>query len=107
MSNRTDEQENLRIGRLLQDAREAKRITQDEIAESIGMSKNHISKIERGLSKASITVMEAYCRKLDMTPNEILGYRDEDIPKDLKRAILKLTEKQRIQLIEILKIIQS
>ena len=108
MSNRTDEQENARIGYLLQVAREAKKVTQEEIAQTANLTKNHISKIERGQSKASVSVLLSYCKKLDMSPDEILRYDNgEEIPEELKRLIMKLSTKQRQQLTDILKITQS
>lgn len=47
-------------------------VTQKEIAEHTGLSKNHISAIERGMSKASVELLLGYCEVLEMNPNEIL-----------------------------------
>lgn len=42
-----------------------------------GLTKNHISAVERGVSQASIKMLLGYCKKLNMTPNEILEFHNE------------------------------
>ena len=75
MGNKTNEDLNLKIGILLQRAREGKNITQKEIAEYTGYSKNHISAVERGVCKASVELLLGYCALLDVEPNKILDYK--------------------------------
>lgn len=72
VSNKTNPDKNFEIGLLLQQARESKHIRQREIAEHTGLSKNHISDVERGLSKASVELLLGYCEVLGMDPNEVL-----------------------------------
>ena len=89
-------EENVRIGRMLKAAREQKQVYQSEMADAIGITKNHISALERGVNKASIDVLLGYCQKLDMTPNEILGFDTEEIliPK-LKNLLSGTTKAQQ------------
>ena len=47
--------ENIQIGRLLQQARENKKVLQSEMVEPCDLTKNHISAVERGVSQASIS----------------------------------------------------
>lgn len=54
MANRIIDEENVKIGRLLQNARESHGVLQSELCEATGLTKNHISAVERGVSKASI-----------------------------------------------------
>ena len=75
MSNRTDMSNNIAIGQLLKNARTEKGVTQEEMSIAIDVSKNHISAIERGRCKASVEMLMGYCTKLQMTPNDILGYK--------------------------------
>ena len=75
MGNKTNEDLNLKIGLLLQKAREDKNVTQKEIAEYTGYSKNHISAVERGVCKASVELLLGYCDLLDVEPNIILDYK--------------------------------
>ncbi len=107
MSNKSDIKENEKIGAQLQKAREMKKVTQEEMAEAAGLTKNHISKIERGLSKASIATLNAYCQKLEMTPNEVLEYPQDKIPMELAKLVTSLTKEQQGQLADILKIIKK
>ncbi|MCR4801396.1 MAG: helix-turn-helix domain-containing protein [Lachnospiraceae bacterium] len=57
MPNKSDIESNIRIGKLLQIARESRKMSQAALAKQIGMSTNHISAIERGASKASIDTL--------------------------------------------------
>ena len=75
MGNKTNEDLNIKIGILLQRAREGKNITQKEIAEYTGYSKNHISAVERGVCKASIELLLGYCEIINVDPNTILDYK--------------------------------
>lgn len=59
MANRTIDEENVKIGRLLQDARESHGVLQSELCEATGLTKNHISAVERGVSKDSIHMLSA------------------------------------------------
>lgn len=98
--------ENIRVGGLLQAARKSKGITQDELAKKIGMAKNHISAIERGAHKASIDTLLGYCKILEYTPNEILGYgKERSIQPDLRMLLLDMSEEQQEKLLQILQIV--
>ena len=107
MANRTDTEANTRIGRMLQSARESKDVTQQEMADAIDMSKNHISAIERGQNKAPISMLLGYCKKLHMTPNEILGYYDGKILPELKKLLGSLDETDQHKIYEMSRIFKS
>ena len=64
MANKTNKELNIQIGQMLQTARENRRITQDEVARTIGMSKQHLSAVERGVNKASVEMLLGYCKAL-------------------------------------------
>ena len=66
MANKTREEANRRIGQLLQEALESREVLQSEMSESCGPSKNHISAVERGVSKASIDMLLSYCDRLKL-----------------------------------------
>ncbi len=100
----TDE-ENARIGELLQKARESKKVLQSEMTEVTGLTKNHISAVERGLNKASIKMLLGYCEKLDMTPDEILGYTDENgIIPELRNMLGRMDEDKQRRIIQMIKL---
>lgn len=107
MSNKSNQDENARIGHLLKSAREARRVSQAEIAQATGMSKNHISAIERGISKASVELLLGYCCKLDMTPNELLGLSGNEILPNLQNALAKMSHAEQVKVLALIKLMQS
>ena len=107
MSNKSNEQENKRIGRLLQYARETHKLLQSDMVESTGLSKNHISAVERGVSKPSIEMLLGYCEKLEMTPNDILGYTVDGIIPELQIELVKMDRNQQEKVVEIVKILNK
>ena len=92
---------------MLQSARESKQITQQEMADAVDISKNHISAIERGQNKAPISMLLGYCKKLNLTPNEILGFYDGDMLPELKKLIESMDKTEQQKLYEMAKIMRS
>lgn len=76
MENRTIDEENIKIDKLLQDTRKSHGVLQSELCEATKLTKNHISAVERGISKSSISMLLAYCEKIGIIPNNILGYSE-------------------------------
>lgn len=107
MANKTNEEANRRIGQLLQEARESREVLQSEMSESCGLSKNHISAVERGVSKASIDMLLSYCDRLKMTPNEVLRYDKDNILPELKTLVTSMSEEQQQKVFQILKLISE
>lgn len=98
--NRTDAESNTIIGHMLQAAREQAGVTQKAMQDSTKLTKNHISAVERGESKASVQMLLGYCDKLGVTPNDILGYNsDANILPELASLIASLTEDQQQKLL--------
>ena len=50
--------ENFKIGALIHDARIEKGMTQDQLAEKVGMTKSYISKIENNIKEARISTLQ-------------------------------------------------
>lgn len=69
---------NKEIAKKIQNARKIADITQDEMATSMGGSKNHISALERGVNKITLQAFLVYCVKCGKSPNEILGWASEE-----------------------------
>jgi putative transcriptional regulator len=51
--------------------REQKKITQEELASAVGVSRVHISKIENGNGMPSFKVLSAIAKKLDVKIDDI------------------------------------
>ena len=107
MANKSNEEENKRIGRMLAYAREAHRLLQADMMDTTGLTKNHISALERGVSKPSVETLLGYCKKLDTTPNEILGFNDDKIITELQIELSKMDRKQQETILEIVKILNK
>ena len=107
MANKSNEEENIRIGRLLAYARENHRLLQSDLTEATGLTKNHISALERGVSKPSVETLLGYCKRLDTTPNDILGFNEEKILPELQIELTKMDKRQQEQILEIVKILNK
>lgn len=63
---------NVRVGGNIQQLREERHYTQEELSEKIGVSPNHLSAIERGVSGISLELLEKLCQVLSTTADYIL-----------------------------------
>lgn len=63
---------NVRVGRNIQRLREEHHYTQEELSEKIGVTPNHLSAIERGVSGISLDLLEKLCQVLTVTADHIL-----------------------------------
>ena len=107
MSNKSNSEANIRIGRMLQSARESRKVTQLEMSKATDMSKNQISAIECGQSKASVELLLGYCKKLDMTPNDMLGFYDGEILPELKELLTKMTADEQRKIVSMIHLMNS
>lgn len=63
---------NKRIGFNIRTARENARYTQEQLSEIIGVTPNHLSAIERGVSGASLEIIEKLCSLLGISADYLL-----------------------------------
>ncbi len=63
---------NVRVGGNIQRLREEHHYTQEELSEKIGVTPNHLSAIERGVSGISLELLEKLCEVLSVTADHIL-----------------------------------
>ncbi|MBO5339849.1 MAG: helix-turn-helix transcriptional regulator [Oscillospiraceae bacterium] len=63
---------NVQIGTNIQVARETAGYTQEKLSELIGLTPNHLSAIERGVSGASLEVLEKLCLLLNISADFLL-----------------------------------
>ena len=78
------------IGKVCQQYRLKNHLTQNEVAELIGVEPRHISQIERGLSKGSIDTLIKLCNAYKITPDIILYDLLDD---EVKNAVSIYDEK--------------
>lgn len=64
------------IGKFISAKRREKNLTQEQLAERLGVSNKTISKWENGKCLPDYSVIEALCRELSVTVAELLGGQD-------------------------------
>ena len=84
-----------KIGKFIAESRKGKKLTQEELAEKLGITKNAVSKWERGLCLMDMSLLKPLSDILDVSINEILAgekIETKDIEKKSEENIIKLTE---------------
>ena len=78
------------IGSFIAEKRRAKNLTQEQLAELLGVSNKTISKWETGKSIPDYSVVELLCKELNITIPELLAGKDntsESIPEYTKEQV--------------------
>ena len=60
-----------KIGKFIANCRKDKKLTQEQLAEKLNISKNAVSKWERGLNLPDVSIMQELCKILGITLNEL------------------------------------
>jgi len=60
-----------KIGKFIAEKRKEKKLTQEQLAEKLSISKNAVSKWERGLNLPDVSIMQDLCKILNITLNEL------------------------------------
>ena len=84
-----------KIGKFIAKQRKLKELTQEELAEKLGISKNAVSKWERGLCLMDMSLLKPLSEILGVNVNEILAgekIKEKDLEKKSEENIIKLTE---------------
>ena len=95
----------LAFGQRLQRFREQAKVTQLEIAEASGMTKNYISSIERGVHKCNAQTFIVYAKKCGISLDEIAGLTEEHrlIP-ELRQLLSVMNDEQQQKIVDMIKI---
>ena len=84
-----------KIGKFIALTRKRVNLTQEELAEKLGVSKNAVSKWERGLCLMDMSLLKPLSEILGVNVNEILAgekIKEKDLEKKSEENIIKLTE---------------
>jgi transcriptional regulator with XRE-family HTH domain len=80
------------IGKRIQEQRKLKKLTQDNLSEIVGISKNYLSEVERGNKEAGVVTFANIAKALDVPADLLL----RDIVDSGKPFVLNdLTEKMK------------
>ena len=63
--------EQIKIGKFISEKRKETNLTQEQLAEKLNISKNAVSKWERGLNLPDVSIMQDLCKILGFTLNEL------------------------------------
>ena len=87
---------NVLIGTNIQLAREQAGYTQEKLSELVGLTPNHLSAIERGVSGASLEVLQKLCPILGVSADYLLFGRTaaDDETLSLARAFMGVDPKR-------------
>ena len=87
-----------KIGKFIAENRKDKGLTQEALAEKLGISTNAVSKWERGLSFPDISLFKKICSELDISIEELInGEKSKNTESKDKAIIASLEEKTKIE----------
>lgn len=82
------------IGKRIQDLRKSKKMSQEQVAEKMGISPKYLSSIERGKENPTLDTFIKLAESLNVELSEIFNYTGEKSPKELKLFISNLIKSQ-------------
>lgn len=78
------------IGNRIRQYREKKKLTQKQLADTIGVSNSRVSNWEKGINRPDADIIADICRALDVSPSVLLDVRlSTDELNDKERKIIK------------------
>ena len=95
----------MELGQRLQMYRESAKVTQLEMSEFCGVSKNYLSAVERGINKVNAKVLIGYSQKLNVSMDTLAGIAPEgSILPELQQVLTSMDEQQQQKVLQIVKI---
>lgn len=97
--------EALQFGQMLQHYRESAKVTQQEIADATGLTKNYISSIERGVHKCNAQTFIIYAKKCGVSLDEMAGLVPKSkLNRNLIKKISEMSEDEQERALKILEL---
>lgn len=87
----------MKIGEIIRKYRKEKNLTQEEMANRLGVTAPAVNKWENGNSMPDITLIAPICRLLDITPDILLSFQEELTVEEISLFIRELNEKLNIE----------
>ena len=96
-----------RFGQMLQTYRERAKVTQQDIADATGLTKNYISSIERGVHKCNAQTFIVYAKKCGASLDEMAGLEEKPVVNhDLLQLISQMSAEDQTRAYQILKLMR-
>ncbi len=80
------------IGSRIQEIRNKKGITQDQLSEKVGISSKYLSSIERGKENPTLKTILKLARSLDVKPDEFFTHLEIEDPAKRKSIIIEMLD---------------
>lgn len=97
------------VGQRIKEAREAKGLTQEDLAAIVDMSPTHISVIERGLKVAKLDTFVAIANALDVSADvlliDVVVQSTNGATNELAEIIAKLPVKEKRKILKAVKVL--
>lgn len=97
------------VGQSIKEAREAKGLTQEDLAAIVDLSPTHVSVIERGLKVAKLDTFVAIANALDVSADSLLidvvTQSTTGVANELSELLMKLPLKEKRKILKAVKIL--
>lgn len=86
-----------KTGKFIAECRKNKKMTQEQLAEKIGVTRKSISRWENGISMPDYSVLDILCKTLNISINELYYGKklDKENYKETSENIIKLYVKEK------------
>ncbi|MBQ8476356.1 helix-turn-helix transcriptional regulator [bacterium] len=96
------------LGKRVKLFRELKNLTQEELAEQIGVNSRTVSLIERGLNFVTADTLNSLALALDVSPKKLFDFDDEyNFSTNIKDRLLELINDNNDKVYTIYKIVKG
>ena len=79
-------------GKFIAKLRKDKKLTQEQLAEKMGVSINAVSKWERGLSFPDVSLLKKLCNELGISVEELINGEEDKSEEAKERAIINVVK---------------
>ena len=97
------------VGQRIKEAREAKGLTQEDLAAIVDLSPTHVSVIERGLKVAKLDTFVAIANALDVSADalliDVVTQSTNGATNELAEVIAKLPVKEKRKILKAVKVL--
>ncbi len=97
------------VGERIRAAREAKRMTQQELAELVDLSPTHVSVIERGVKSPRLETFILIANALEVSADalliDVVNDASQGVASELSELISSLPAKERIRILKIVRVL--
>lgn len=95
------------IGARLKELRTSRNITITALANEVGLTREHLSNIERNVNMPSLQTLQKICDALDITLSEFFCDQNPDIPQEITRLLVEVKKLSPYQIEKLTEFIKT